>query len=149
MGKINYIEQLEEWRASFGEPHYETIVRFCETDMFGHLNNTVPLVYFEAARIRFFQQLGLMDDWTNPLSDAMPVVADLQCDFIRQVFFDEVLKVYVKVHRIGNSSIDLHYMVQNGQGELCLTGRGAMVQISKKTGKGIKWTDEMKQCLMA
>lgn len=132
---MNYIEQLDEWKASFGDVNYETRVRFCETDMFGHLNNTVPFVYFEAARIQFFQQLGLMDEWANPLYEAMPVVADLQCDFIQQVFFDELLKVYVKVHKLGNSSVDLHYMVTNRGNELCLVGRGTMVQVSKKREK--------------
>lgn len=149
MGKMSYIEQLDEWKTSFGDAHYETRVRFCETDMFGHLNNTVPFVYFETARIRFFQQLGFMNDWANALNESMPVVADLQCDFIRQVFFDETLKIHVKVHQLGNASVDLHYMVTNKENKLCLTGRGTMVQLSKKTGKTIPWNEEMKQTLLS
>jgi acyl-CoA thioester hydrolase len=135
MGRNSYVHDLEEWKSSFDDVYYETCVRFSETDMFGHLNNTVPFIYFEAARIHFFQRLGVMADWTNPLYEAMPVAADLQCDFMKQIFFDEKLEVYVKAHKIGNSSVDLHYMVKNEHGELCLTGRGTMVQISKKRAK--------------
>lgn len=75
----------------------------------------------------------------------MPVVADMQVDYVRQVFFDETLLVYVKAANVGNSSVDLHYWVTNGQGATCFTGRGIMVQISKETGKGHPWTQEQKQ----
>ncbi|WP_369678806.1 acyl-CoA thioesterase [Planococcus faecalis] len=32
-------------------------VRFSETDMFGHVNNTVPIAYFEFARIEFMKEM--------------------------------------------------------------------------------------------
>lgn len=121
-----------------------TKVRFSETDMFGHLNNTVPFTYFEEARIEFFKKLGFMQEWTKNSVEAMVVVADLQCNYIKQVFFDEKLKVYVKAQTIGNSSVDLHYMAKNENGELCLVGRGTMVQVSRKTGKGLPWPEEWK-----
>ena len=55
--------------------------------------------------------------------------------------------VFVKAYRIGRSSVDLHYMIQNKQKEVVLTGRGTMVQISKETGKSVPWDEEMKRCL--
>ena len=75
------------------------------------------------------------------------MVADLQCDYVKQVYFGNVLSVFVKAHRIGRSSVDLHYMIQNKQKEVVLTGRGTMVQISKETGKSVPWDEEMKRCL--
>lgn len=73
-----------------------------------------------------------MQEWTHASSETMIVVADLQCNFIKQIYFDEQLKVYVKAGSVGNSSLDLHYMVKNAEGEICLVGRGMMVQASKK-----------------
>ncbi|MGY3376754.1 acyl-CoA thioesterase FadM [Bacillus toyonensis] len=78
----------------------------------------------------------------------MIVVADLQCNFIKQIYFDEQLKVYVKAGTVGNSSLDLHYMVKNAEGEVCLVGRGMMVQASKKTGRGEPWPEEWKMKLL-
>ena len=37
----------------------------------------------------------------------MLVVADIQCDYIKQVFFDEKLTIYVKIASIGKSSMDI------------------------------------------
>ncbi|WP_066292667.1 acyl-CoA thioesterase [Bacillus sp. FJAT-29937] len=146
MSKISYINDFPAWEEGF-EFFHPIKVRFSETDMFGHLNNTVPFTYFEVARIEFFKSIGFMQEWVNPKNETIPVVADLQCDFLKQAFFDEHLKIYVKAEAIGTSSVDLHYMGKKEDGSVCFTGRGTMVQISKKTGKGYPWTEEMKSLL--
>lgn len=146
MSKINYIDDLSIWQKDF-EFYYPVKVRFSETDMFGHLNNTVPFTYYEEARIEFFKSKGLMNDWVTAQNEAIIVVADLQCDFLQQVFFDEKLKIYVKANSIGRTSVDIHYMATKENGEICFVGRGTIVQISKLTGKGIPWTEEMKNAL--
>jgi acyl-CoA thioester hydrolase len=143
MKNISYIENFDEWRKGFSFYHPIT-VRFSETDMFGHLNNTVPFTYFEEARIEFLKQKAFMQDWIKETTHAIPVVADLQCDYIKQVFFGETLNIFVKANKVGTSSVDIHYMAVNEQNEICFVGRGAMVQISTETGKGIPWTEEEK-----
>ncbi|MFJ8262369.1 acyl-CoA thioesterase [Rummeliibacillus sp. NPDC094406] len=141
----NYINNFEEWKQEFS--FYVPIqVRFSETDMFGHLNNTVPLIYFEQARTEFFNNLGLMQKWVESGTNDIPVVADIQCDYVKQVFFEEKLKVYVKISTIGNSSIDLHYLGVNDRDEVCFTGRGTVVLMNSKTGKSVPWdAEQLKQ----
>ncbi|RFU65924.1 acyl-CoA thioesterase [Peribacillus glennii] len=146
MGRITYVNNMEDWETSFPFKH-EVNVRFSETDMFGHLNNTVPFTYFEEARIEYFKTLGFMQQWVNPESEAIPVVADLQCDFLKQIFFNDKLFIHVKAERIGNSSVDIHYMGKKGNGDICLTGRGTVVQISKATGKPIPWTESARKLM--
>lgn len=149
MGKIAYITNMEEWKSNFSFSH-PIKVRFSETDMFGHLNNTVPFTYFEQARIEYFKELGFMQDWVNIHHETIPVVADLQCDYLRQVFFDENLIIKVKTETIGNSSVDIHYLgVRREDDAVCFTGRGTVVQISKHTGRPVAWTDKMKRLFAA
>lgn len=142
--KANYIEDRNEWQEEFAFS-VPVQVRFSETDMFGHVNNTVPITYFEFARIEYLKSLGMMQTWLAEGGKLIPVVADMQVDFVRQVFFDEMLSVHVKAEKVGNSSVDLHYWVTNKNGESCFTGRGIMVQISKDTGKGHPWTEAQKE----
>ncbi|MBM7701292.1 acyl-CoA thioesterase [Metabacillus iocasae] len=146
MKQASYIQDFAQWKEGFSFNH-KIKVRFSETDMFGHLNNTIPFVYFEEARIEYFKHLGFMQTWTHPTSDSIPVVADLQCDFWKQVFFGDSFQLYVKAENIGTSSVDLHYMAINQDGEVCFVGRGTMVQILKKTGKGHPWSDAQKELL--
>lgn len=146
MGLPDYIDDLNTWREEFTY-FYPVAVRFSETDAFGHLNNTNTFVYFEHGRISFFKQIGLMQDWTKRGSEAIPVTADLHCDYMKQVYFDEELKIGVKLNRVGKSSMDIHYMVLDSKGDVCFTGRGSIVQVSVKTGKSKPWSEEEKQWL--
>ncbi len=117
----SYIEApFEEWRASF-RFYVETTVRFSETDMFGHMNNVTPFVYFEEARIAFFQKTGIVDKRMKRVRETMTVVANLQCDYIKQVEIGERLRVYVKPEKVGSSSLILHYLGENEQQEPCFT----------------------------
>ena len=138
MKNIPYIDNEERWISSFSLS-YPIKVRFCETDAFGHLNNTEVFVYFEEGRIEFFKEIGLMQEWVSRKSETIPVTSDLQCNYLREIFFDDQLKVFVKINSIGTTSIDLHYMIKNQHGDVCITGRGRMVQVHKKTGKPVQW----------
>lgn len=143
--KITYIEDVQQWKSEFS--FYIPIkVRFSETDMFGHVNNVSPFIYFEEARIEFLKAAGLFEN-TNT-ENGMPIVADLQCDYHKQMFFNDKLKLYVKVNHLGNSSLDIHYMAINEQDELCLTGRGRMVYINPETGKPVSISEGMKEKLV-
>lgn len=137
---VDYIHDYEAWKEDF-QFYVPIKVRFSETDMFGHLNNTVPFIYFEQARIEFLKHLGLMEHWLESNKKFIPIVANLQCDYIQQVFFDEKIKVYVKIYGIGTSSIDLHYMGEKSNGKICFIGRGTLVKLNTETGKGEKWSE--------
>jgi acyl-CoA thioester hydrolase len=148
MKKLAYIEDLNHWMNEFSFSH-PLKVRFSETDMFGHMNNTVPFVYFEEARIEFFKSLGFMQEWTCPSSTTIPVVADLQCDFLQQVYFGEELKICVKANDVGTSSVELHYLGRRGNGEPCFVGRGRIVQLNKRSGKGEAWSEEQRNLFLS
>jgi len=142
-----YIGDFNHWKEGF-DFSVPVKVRFSETDMYGHLNNTVSFAYFEYARIEFLKHIGFMSDWLNPKGTKIPVVADLQCDYQRQVFFDEELSIFVKAASVGNSSADIHYLAVNEKEETCFTGRGTIVQINKLSGKSEPWSEQEKNILL-
>ncbi|HLS20294.1 MAG TPA: thioesterase family protein [Bacillota bacterium] len=146
MNNITYIKDFTEWKKDF--KFYVPIrVRFSETDMFGHVNNVSAFIYFEQARIDFFKDRRLFMNFDDPNISGVPVVADLQCDFHKQMFFDDQIKLYVKVATIGRTSLDIHYMAINEQDDICLTGRGRIVYINRHTGKPMPLTDDIVQKL--
>lgn len=146
MKSITYITDLEKWRDEFS--FYTTIqVRFSETDMFGHVNNVSPFIYFEEARIEFLKEKGLLVDSFN--DKKIPIVSDLQCDYHKPLFFNDQIKMYVKVNEIGKTSLDLHYMDVNEAQDICLTGRGRLVYVDPKTGKSVILTNSMKAALLS
>lgn len=146
MKNVKYINHVEEWRKEFVFSK-QTTIRFSETDMFGHMNNVSPFIYFEEARIAFLTEVGLFTNIHEVA--AIPVVADLQCDFHKQLFFNQIIQTYVKAVHIGTTSFDVHYMVVDETGDIVLTGRGRLVQMEKETGKPCALSDENKNKLRA
>ncbi len=146
--KVSYIENFDDtYKKSFSFS-YKIKIRFSETDMFGHMNNTAPFTYFEEGRIEFFKSNQMMKKWLSSNGEKIPVVADLQCDFLYQAYFDDIITLFVKINRIGTSSVDLHYLGVNQHGESIFVGRGTVVQISKHTGKSVPWSKSDRECLM-
>lgn len=142
--QASYIGDFQEWAKEFSF-FIEVRVRFSETDMYGHMNNTVSFTYFEQARIDYFKHLGvLMPSAIDENVKGIPIVADLQCDYVKQVYFDDVLRVFTKVAKVGNSSMDIHYLARNQKDEVCFTGRGTVVQMDPRTGKSVPISEEEK-----
>lgn len=144
MRKISYIEDFTKWKEEFSFS-IPIRIRFSETDMFGHVNNVSPFIYFEEARIEFLKSVGLFADTEM---DGIPIVADLQCDYLRQLFFEDKLQIYVKASHIGNTSFDVHYMGVNQEEDVCLTGRGRIVYINAATGKPLPLGDDVREKLI-
>src|SRR5699024_10095369 len=120
-------------------------IRFSDTDMFGHVNNVSPFIYFEEARTDYFNSLEYsLDD----SSGSIPIVADLQCDYHKVSYFGDYLKVCIKVATAGTSSIDIHYLGVNEKEEICLTGRGALVNVNPATKKAAPLSEELKKKML-
>src|SRR5699024_9081894 len=120
-------------------------IRFSETDMFGHVNNVSRFIYFEEARTDYFNSLEYsLDD----SSGSIPIVAALQCDYRTELYYGDKLKVYVKVATARTSSIDIHYLGVNEKEEICLTGRGALVNVNPATKKAAPLSEELKKKML-
>ncbi|WP_077621318.1 acyl-CoA thioesterase [Sediminibacillus massiliensis] len=145
MKTVSYIEDLEQWKQAFNFS-IPIKIRFSETDMFGHVNNVSAFIYFEEARIEFLKSKGLFTLSSSPAS-TFPIVADLQCDYHKQIYLHDQLDLYVKADYIGNTSFDIHYMGVEKERGVLLTGRGRMVQVDTKTGKKVPLSKEMKEKL--
>lgn len=82
----------------------EVYVRFCETDALGHVNNTSFFFYFEEARSKYFENLGI-DRERHPSVNLL--VASIKCDYISQAFAQQTLKVITDVTHIGTKSFTM------------------------------------------
>ncbi|WP_284139765.1 MULTISPECIES: thioesterase family protein [unclassified Virgibacillus] len=143
--KASYINDLEAWKSEFSF-YIPITIRFSETDMFGHVNNVSPFIYFEEARIAYMRSCGLFTDLKG--NEGIPVVADLHCDYHKPLYFGDSVQLFVKTDEVGNSSFDLHYMALNQHGDICLTGRGRLVYVNATTGQPIPLDEESKEKLL-
>lgn len=145
MKNIDFITpSLEEWLASF-QFHSPIKVRFSETDAFGHVNNVSHIIYFEQARLDYFEELQVFSQFLKQDHPNFIVAADIHCHYIKQIYFNQGINIKVKTDRIGRSSLDLHYAITDADSsELLAAARGTIVHVDKKSGKSVPWPDEIR-----
>ncbi|MGV3488363.1 MAG: acyl-CoA thioesterase [Tuberibacillus sp.] len=86
-------------------------VRFAETDLLGHVNNSSYFIYLEQARIEFFEVI-------DPISKGKGwhfILASVKCDFLKQAFFNQRLTVVTRVKKIGNKSFQLEQTILDSE----------------------------------
>jgi acyl-CoA thioester hydrolase len=86
-------------------------VRFGETDLLGHVNNSSYFVYLEQGRVEFFNMLEPEPEgnrWNY-------ILASVKCDFLQQAFFNQDLSVVTKIARIGNKSFQLSQAIYDSK----------------------------------
>lgn len=146
MRKESFIQpNPESWLEKF---HYSIPikVRYCETDMLGHVNNVSYFMYFEQGRIEYFENLGLFDSMFG--SEKVAVVADLECQYLAQMYRSDKVNLHVRVASIGRSSLDVEYAVVV-EDTLKAAGRGAIVLIDTASGKSTPLPEEVREVIAA
>ena len=102
-------------------------VRYADIDAQGHLNNAKFLTYFEQARVRYFEHLGLFSKGQSFMDIGM-IVADIHIKFRAPVFLGAPVQVGVRTESIGNKSITLRETVADAEtGKLFADGMVILV----------------------
>lgn len=126
-------------------------IRYCETDKSGHLNNISYVIYYEQGRVEYLNLLGIGKPMFEEEHDIMFVAIDIECQYLAQVYFGDVLQLGVRIAKLGNRSLDMEYYLVTKRGEeevLVATGRGACAFISKESGRSIPIPLEFREKIM-
>lgn len=120
------------------EPEYEVRhrlpvqMRFSDTDMLGHVNNSVYLQFLDLAKVNYFTTVNKSEpDWR----EINMVVAGINIDFLSQTRFGEPLEVLTQTFSIGTKSLRLNQRVVNSAtGEVKCAASTTMVCINLRAG---------------
>ena len=122
------------------ERSVETIIkpRFSETDMRGHIGNTVIPVWLSEGRGVLFREI---------LGSKLPlVVANLNVDYRGELFLGSPVTVRTAIKKIGNSSIC--YQQEIWQYDVCcVTAHTTVIAIDSGTGKPMRVPDRERNLL--
>jgi YbgC/YbaW family acyl-CoA thioester hydrolase len=105
-------------------------VRWSECDPFGHANHRAYFEWFEEARNRYLEQVGLA-----PLSPSTPgpVIAETAIRYHRPLAYADEIMVSARTLRLGRTSFEMEYAVwRNG---LCALGRAVLILVVNATGE--------------
>lgn len=101
-------------------------VQWGDQDLFGHVNNTVYLRWYETSRVEYWYKSGLQD-LMKPRGLG-PILASVTCDYKKQIRYPDTIHVAAKIQKMGVSSVTLEHAVysESLQG-VAATGKSVIV----------------------
>ncbi|KRF20730.1 acyl-CoA thioesterase [Paenibacillus sp. Soil787] len=122
-----------------------TKVRFCETDANGHLSHLSSVIYMEQARCEYMNGLGLFfANADGKLADKTFFLVSQSVEYKSQAHFNDELDIYMKVSRIGTSSIETQYaIVKRENKQLVSFAASTGVYVDVHTQKGTPLPEDL------
>ncbi len=101
-------------------------VRWGDLDAFQHVNNTVFFVYFESARIAYFDKLGYRQQLEE--TGMGPILAETSCRFRRPLRYPDTITVGAKVTDVGEDRFSMEYRIWSDEWQgIAAKGTGLIV----------------------
>ena len=118
--------------------------RFGDMDILGHINNTVPVVWFELARNPIFK---LFDPGLKLSRTSFSLImAHTDYDYVDQLYFHSDVELRTWISRIGTKSFTAYHEAWQ-TGRLCVTGSAVMVHYDFNTEHSTPLPAAMKEAL--
>jgi acyl-CoA thioester hydrolase len=129
---------------------FPTVIRlpihWGDQDAFGHVNNTVPIRWFESSRIGYIEQgcSRLMKDSRR----IGPILASIACNYRRQLHFPDTVRVGARVSRLGRSSLTMEHVVYSEtQQAIAADGSSVIVIFNYETNRPTRIPDEVRAAI--
>jgi acyl-CoA thioester hydrolase len=94
-------------------------IDWAELDLFGHVNNVMFVKYAQAARLNYWEEVGIYQNFQKTKQG--PMVASVQCDFKKPLFFPGHVTIQTEMVYIKTTSFSLKHDMYNDDGELVAT----------------------------
>ncbi|WP_428035257.1 acyl-CoA thioesterase [Amphritea sp.] len=120
--------------------YFEIVIkpRFSETDMRGHINNTVIPVWLSDGRGALCREyLAITQPW---------MVVNLTVNYRQELLWGSPVTVKIAVDKIGNSSISFAQEIWQ-KDKLCVQASTTIVALDMDTRKPVRVSDEIRQQL--
>lgn len=121
-------------------------IHWGDQDAFGHVNNTVPIRWFESSRIAYIEHgcSGLMQD-TQTIG---PILASISCNYRRQLHFPDTVRIGARVSRLGRSSLTMEHLVYSEtQQATTADGTSVIVVFNYEKNRPTRIPDEVRAAI--
>jgi len=123
-------------------------VQWGDQDAFGHVNNAVPLRWFETSRIAYLEQCGLGRMMSG--SGLGPIVASITCNYRRPIFYPDSVHVGTRLASLRRSSMTLaHAVYSRSQSVLATEGETVVVFFDYEANRPRRVPDEVREKIEA
>lgn len=120
-------------------------IRFVDTDASGRIHYTAMFRHLEAVELDFFRSRGVPHTHADLEGIGLPRV-HVECDFLSEIRFDDVVHITLTVERVGTASFTLAFAVENAA-KPAARARITVVCIDKATHRSTAIPERLAQAL--
>jgi len=120
-------------------------VAWGEMDAFGHVNNIQYFKYFESARIKYFETIGLLVHMKE--SGIGPILAHTSCSYKKALRYPNTITIGARIKTIKNSSFIMEYCVYNQNDEVVALGEGVIVIFDYNKNEKVKVPETISEAI--
>jgi YbgC/YbaW family acyl-CoA thioester hydrolase len=119
-------------------------VRWSECDPFGHANHRAYFEWFEEARNRYLEAVGLTR--LSPTTPG-PVMAETGIRYDRALAYADEILISARTVRLGRTSFAMEYAVWRDG--LCALGRAVLILVVNVTGEKTPLSSALRERILA
>ena len=119
-------------------------IEWGQQDAFGHINNIHHLRWFETGRIDYLMRLGV----AVTAHGVGPILAAINCNYRRQIQWQDEILIGTRVTKIGNSSLTVaHAIWSRDNNGIAADGDSTVVMFDYEKQKPHPVPDELRQLI--
>ena len=107
-----------------------------DLDSFGHVNNARYFTWIEAARMAYFDAVGVQTSARD--MDVGPILATTTCSFRAAVTYPDTVVVRATVSHIGNTAFTMCYQIERAAGDVVAEASAVIVMVDYRTDQKVR-----------
>jgi acyl-CoA thioester hydrolase len=100
-------------------------IDWSEMDMYGHVNNVSYFKYVQAARVNYWEQVGITEH--HAASNIGAMLAGSKCTFKRPLFYPGTVRIESRVEFIKNTSFGIVHRLLDSDGNIAAEAEDVIV----------------------
>lgn len=132
------------------EPHFPVLlslrIDWSELDYFSHVNNVSFFKYIQAARVNYWEQIGLTASHKQTNTGAMLV--SCKCDFKKPLFYPGNVFIRSRVSFIKSTSFGISHQLLNDKNEIVALAEDIMVIFDFNDNRKVVFPDTLRMKIM-
>lgn len=118
-------------------------IDWSELDLFDHVNNVSFLKYIQAARVNYWEQIGLYQEFLK--TNIGPMLAETGCKYRKPLFYPGNVIVETRMDFIKNTSFSFVHRIIDNEGDIAAEARDVMVMFDFNKNEKVVFPPELRK----
>lgn len=118
-------------------------IDWAEQDLFGHVNNVMFMKYIQAARVNYWEQIGLYQYFRE--TNMGPMLVHVHCDYKKPLHYPGNMTILSRMKFIKNTSFSIQHRILDHEGAVSAEAEDVIVMYDFNKNEKILFPNEFRK----